>query len=101
VTTRNGCTGMLEKIKVWWKMLKFLCVLQHFYHLPNLFFNSVKMNQNKFPLANLYLLVITHQIIKVYEEICLWVKHGLTIGSFSDVNSHSKVIVCYVDGWSA
>ncbi len=28
--------------------------------------------------------------------------HGLTIwSSYADVNSHNKVVVCYVEGWSA
>ena len=59
------------------------------------------MNQNKFPMANLYLSVITHHIINSMKNLLLsetWTNYWIF---FINVNSHCKVIVCYVDGWSA
>jgi chitinase len=36
-----------------------------------------------------------------HENICPYVKHGLTfLSSCADVNSHNKVVVCYVEGWA-
>ena len=41
-------------------------------------------------------------IIYIYGNICPQVKDGLTFCSAcADVNSHNKVVVCYVGGWTA
>ena len=78
----------------------------------------VKVNQNKFPQAtpsavNGYKVLVklslslTVSICKSLSlsKICPCVKNGLTVlcylTFFSDVNSHNKVVVCYVAGWSA
>ena len=40
--------------------------------------------------------------LKIFENIFLNVKNGLTIwSSCADVNSHNKVVVCYVNGLAA
>ena len=41
-------------------------------------------------------------IIYIYGNICPQEKDALTICSAcADVNSHNKVVVCYVNGWAA
>ncbi len=60
----------------------------------------IKMNkQNKFPLSVITTLFLSQYYFSIYEnnmsvKLIIW-------SSCADVNSHNKVVVCYVNSWAA